>query len=84
MTTKMKLMTATVGAGALLAMGGVTMATSWAAPDPTPPGPVTPTQVTTPETTTLTTAPPAPASPKAEPEIKGPAPLPSEMEGLPG
>jgi hypothetical protein len=85
MNTKLKLMTATAGTGALLAMGGVAMATSAAEPsEPAPPGPVTSTPATTAETTTLTTAPPAPTSPSATPEIEGPAPLPPELEGVPG
>jgi hypothetical protein len=79
-TTKVKLLTATAGAGALLAMGGVTVATSVA--EPATPGPVTPTEITTGETTidqmpaTTTTT---PASLSVEPEIRGPAPLPSEQ-----
>ena len=35
-------------------------------------------------TTTMSTAPTTLATPQAEPQIKGPAPLPIEMQGLPG
>lgn len=82
MSTKIKMLTAAAGAGALLAMGGVTIATS--AADPAPPGPVEPTDATVGETSTLTTPPTTPTTPSAVPEIRGPAPLPSELEGVPG
>lgn len=88
MTTKLKTVTAALGAGALLAMGGVTMATSAAEPEPAPPGPVQPSittsEATVGETSTETTAPPTPTTTFAAPEIEGPAPLPPELEGVPG
>jgi hypothetical protein len=88
-STKLKLMSATAGAGALLAMGGLSVAfseTSSAEPEPAPPGPVATSEVTTGETSeagetvTETTAPPTPTTTIAEPSITGPAPLPSEEE----
>lgn len=73
----MKLMTATAGAGALLAMGGLTIATSVAEPEPAPPGPVTPTEITTGETSVDQTVPATtPTTVSVAPEIVGPAPLP--------
>ncbi|OFJ50684.1 hypothetical protein [Mycolicibacterium grossiae] len=84
-TTKVKLLAATAGAGAVLAMGGVTMATSAAEPaDPAPPGPVVTSEATTGETSTESAAPTTPTTSSAAPEITGPAPLPPEEEGLPG
>jgi hypothetical protein len=79
MSSKLKLMTATAGAGALLAMGGLTVATS--AAEPAPPGPVEPTEVTTGETTTETVAPTTPTTSSVAPEIQGPATLPPEQQG---
>ena len=80
-TTKVKLVTATAGAGALLAMGGLTIATSAAEPETPTPGPVVPGEITTGETPTeQTVAPPPPTTSSVAPEIEGPAPLPSEQE----
>jgi hypothetical protein len=88
-TTKLKLMTATAGAGAVLAMGALSVAfseTSSAEPEPVPPGPVVTSEVTTGETAPAgetsieTTAPPTPTTTIAEPSVTGPAPLPSEQE----
>jgi hypothetical protein len=77
-TTKVKLVTATAGAGALLAMGGLTIATSVA--EPAPPGPVNPGDITTGETTIDHTVPATTSTTiSVEPEIRGPAPLPSEQ-----
>ena len=78
----LKLMTAAAGAGALLAMGGITVATSSA--DPETPGLIEPVEATTGQTTTETTAPTAPETSIAVPEITGPAPLPEEEQGVPG
>lgn len=83
----LKLMTAAAGAGALLAMGGITVATSSA--EPAEPGPVEQSEITTGETTTeapltTTTAPESPSTESAAPEITGPAELPPEEQGLPG
>ncbi|BBZ29794.1 hypothetical protein MMAD_40890 [Mycolicibacterium madagascariense] len=82
----MRTLAAAVGGGALVAMGGIGVAsTSWAAPEPAPPGPVTVTEeATTGATTVETTAPSEPTTSSAAPEITGPAPLPPEEEGLPG
>jgi hypothetical protein len=80
-TTKMKLVTATAGAGALLAMGGLTVATSVAEPETPTPGPVVPGEITTGETTVDQTVPPTtPTTSSVEPEITGPAALPPEQE----
>lgn len=83
---KLKLLAATAGAGALLAMGGVTVATTVSAEpvEPAPLGPVTTTAVTTGQTSTETTPPPIPETSVATPSIEGPAPLPPELEGVPG
>ena len=79
-TTKVKLVAAAAGAGSLLAMGGLTVATSAAEPDPPTPGPVVPGEISTGETTTIQTDPPTTSTTvSVEPEIKGPAPLPSEQ-----
>jgi hypothetical protein len=80
MSSKLKLFTAAAGTGALLAMGGLTVATSAAEPEPAPPGPVEPTEVTSGETTTETTAPPTPTTTVAVPPIEGPATLPPEQQ----
>jgi len=89
-STRLKLMCAIGGAGAVLAMGGLSVAfseTSSAEPaEPAPPGPVTTTAITTGETTeagetvTETTAPAEPTTTIAEPSITGPATLPPEEE----
>jgi hypothetical protein len=68
--TKAKLLTATIGTGALLTMGGVTVATSAAEePAPAPPGPVLTSEVTTGETSTEGTAPPEPETTVAVPPV---------------
>ena len=79
MNTKVKLLTATIGTGALLTMGGVTIATSAAEePAPVPPGPVSPSittsEVTTGETSTEATAPPVPETSVAEPPVTATTP----------
>ncbi|HEX7824392.1 MAG TPA: hypothetical protein VF477_05800 [Mycobacterium sp.] len=89
-STKLKLMCATAGAGAVVAMGALSVAfseTSSAEPaEPAPPGPVTTSAISTGETTeagetaTETKPPPVPTTTIAEPSITGPAPLPPEEE----
>ena len=84
-STKVKLATAAVGAGAVLGLGALSVVFSeTSSADPAPPGPVSTTPVTTGETVTATTAPATPTTSVAQPSIKGPAPLPPEEEGLPG
>jgi hypothetical protein len=85
-TRTLKVMAASAGAGAVIAMGGLSVAAnSWAEPEPAPPGPVeVSSEATIAQTSTETTAPPTPTEPSASPEITGPAPLPSEEEGVPG
>jgi hypothetical protein len=86
-TKTLKVMAATAGAGAVIAMGGVAVASnSWAEPEttPAPPGPVTTAEVTTGETITEAPLPESSTSLTAEPEITGPASLPPEEEELPG
>jgi hypothetical protein len=86
-TKTLKVMAASAGAGAVIAMGGLAVATnSWAEPEttPAPPGPVTTEAVTTGETITEAPLPVTTESLTAAPEVTGPAPLPPEEEGLPG
>lgn len=77
----LKMMAATIGAGAVIAGGALTMATnSWAEPDVPNPGPV-PTEEATLGETTVDEAPPStPTTTLAVPEIEGPAPLPPEQD----
>ena len=84
-TTQLKLVSAAVGASSVIAMGviGVTFSTVSSAEEPTP-GPVETSEVTTGETITTTTPPSTPETTQATPSIEGPAPLPSEEQGLPG
>jgi hypothetical protein len=78
----LKVMAASAGAGAILVMGGLSVATtSWAEPEPSTPGPVPTEEATTGETTTETTPPTTPTTSSVAPEIEGPAALPSEQEG---
>jgi hypothetical protein len=75
-----KVMAASAGTGAVLAMGGLSVAsTSWAEPEPSTPGPVPTEDATTGETTTVTPA-TTPTTSSVTPEIEGPAALPSEQE----
>jgi hypothetical protein len=75
-STKVKLVTATAGAGAVLAMGALSVAFSeTSSADPAPPGPVSTTPVTTGATVTETTAPSEPSTSIAQPTLTGPAPL---------
>lgn len=75
----MKVMAASVGAGALIAGGALTVATSSSA-EPATPGPVPTVEATTGETTTETVAPETPTTSSAVPEIEGPASLPPEQQ----
>ena len=75
----MKVMAASVGAGALIAGGALTVATTSAA-EPATPGPVPAEEATIGETTTETTAPTTPTTSSAVPEIEGPAELPPEQD----
>jgi hypothetical protein len=74
-STKFKLASATAGAGAILAMGAlsVTFSESSSA-DPPPPGPVAPSEVTTGETTTTTTPPTVPETSFATPPVTATTP----------
>jgi hypothetical protein len=76
----LKLMAASIGAGALVAGGALTVATSSSA-EPSTPGPVPTEEATIGETTTETTPPETPTTSSAVPEIEGPAALPPEQEG---
>ncbi|MEO3761320.1 hypothetical protein ABGB19_23950 [Mycobacterium sp. B14F4] len=72
---QIKLFSATVGAGALLGMGGIAVAVGTSSAqdvEPLPPGPVTTSEMTTGETSTETVAPEAPESPVATPPITTP------------
>jgi hypothetical protein len=65
----------------VLAMGGLSVAsTSWAEPEPSTPGPVPTEEATTGETTTVTTPATTPTTSSVPLEIEGPAALPSEQE----
>jgi len=75
----MKVVAASVGAGALIAGGALTVATSSSA-EPSTPGPVPTEEATIGETTTETVAPETPTTSSAVPEIEGPASLPPEQE----
>ena len=84
-SNQMKVVAASIGAGALIASGTVVVATTSSA-DPAVPGPVPTEDATLGETTTettLTESTPAetPTTTVAVPPIKGPAALPSEQDG---
>jgi hypothetical protein len=85
-TTKVKLISATAGVTGVLAMGAVSVAFSGTTvAEPSSPGPVPTPSATIGETSTeATPAPSVPTTSLAVPPIEGPAPLPSEEEGLPG
>ncbi|MGV0853376.1 hypothetical protein [Mycolicibacterium phlei] len=71
-STRFKLLTASLGAGALLAMGAISVTTTTAAQDddnPVTPGPVTTSEITTGETITETVAPEAPETTAVVPPI---------------
>jgi hypothetical protein len=74
-STKLKMMTATVGAGALLAVGVLSVAFSEStSADPAVPGPVVPGEATIGETTTTTTVPTEPETPSATPPVTATTP----------
>ena len=73
-STKLKLVSATVGVTAAFAMGALGVAFST----------VSSAGATTGETITTTTPPSTPETTEATPSIEGPAPLPTEEQGLPG
>ncbi|RWA22375.1 hypothetical protein MELE44368_13260 [Mycolicibacterium elephantis DSM 44368] len=80
--TRVKMLAATVGAGAVLVMAGITAVTgtSLAQEDdaPRPPGPVTTSEITTGETITETVLPEAPETSAATPPITTtPTPIPT-------
>ena len=69
-SSKAKLMCATAGAGAVLAMGALSVAFSeTSSAEPAPPGPVAPSEATMGETATTTTAPTKPETPVATPPV---------------
>jgi hypothetical protein len=82
---RVKAVSAIIGAGAATVLVGLGIAFSSvsAAEEPTP-GPVPTPEASTGETATTTTPPSTPDTSVAKPSIEGPAPLPSEEEGLPG
>ena len=84
-TGQFKVVSAAGGASAAIAMVGIGIAFSSvsAAEEPTP-GPVATSEATTGETITTTTPPSTPETTIATPSIEGPAPLPTEEQGLPG
>jgi hypothetical protein len=77
-----KMLAAILGGSAVVTLGALSVgmvegqtAPAWASGTP---------QMTLGATSTDTTAPAAPAVAEASPSIKGPAPLPTEEQGLPG
>ncbi|BDX30531.1 hypothetical protein TUM20985_10780 [Mycobacterium antarcticum] len=70
---------AAIAGGAMVTVGIVVTTIAQAAP-----GAAADSEMLTGTTSTVTTAPSTPPIPLAEPSIKGPAPLPVEMQGLPG
>jgi hypothetical protein len=84
-SNRVKVVAASIGAGALIASGTVVVATTSSA-DPAVPGPVPTEDATLGETTTETTLtettpPETPTTTVAVPPIKGPATLPPEQDG---
>ncbi|MDP9165078.1 MAG: hypothetical protein M3O32_03295 [Actinomycetota bacterium] len=77
-----KTFAAMIGASAVVALGALSAGVVEGQPDPASAA-GTP-QMTLGATSTETTPPTAPAVGDAAPSIKGPAPLPSEEQGLPG
>ena len=70
---------AAIAGGAMVTLGIVGATIVQAAP-----GAIADSEMSTGTTSTVTTAPGTPPIPMAEPSIKGPAPLPTEEQGLPG
>ena len=75
-SNQVKLVSATIGASAVIAMGAFAVALSYTSaaepPPPPPPGPVTTSEVTTGESITETVAPEAPETTAATPPITTP------------
>lgn len=71
----LKLVSATLGVGSVVALGAVGLA---AVPQPAAVPALTSSHMNVGQTSTLTTPPNAPVVSKAQPSIKGPAPLPTE------
>ena len=84
-TKQVKVVSAGIGAGATIAMGvlGLTFSSVSSAQEPTPAEP-TVTPATTGQTITTTIPPTEEPTSEATPSVTGPAPLPSEEQGLPG
>lgn len=86
MTTRskrnVKCLSAVIGGSAVMALGALSMALGHEQAGP--PADVAGSKMTVGETSTETTAPAAPVVSMAVPAIKGPAPLPSEDQGVPG
>jgi hypothetical protein len=83
----LRIVSAGFGVTAAVAMGimGAAFSTvSSAEPGQAPSGPVPTSEATTGQTVTTTTPPPEPSVSEAKPSVTGPAPLPSEEQGLPG
>lgn len=84
-STKFKLVSAGIGASAAIAMTALGVAFSTvSSAEPGEPSPPSTTPVTTGETITTTTPPTEPPTSVAVPSVTGPAPLPSEEQGVPG
>jgi hypothetical protein len=79
--TKKTTLFSVIGASALVALGAVGGAVVTASAGTSD---VASSTMSTGITVTATPAPTAPAVPQAVPQIKGPAPLPVEEQGLPG
>lgn len=86
MTTRskrnVKCLSAVIGGSAVMALGAFSMALGHEQAGP--PADVAGSKMTVGETSTETTAPGVPVISMAVPAIKGPAPLPSEDQGVPG
>ena len=82
-----KLISAAIGATAVVAMGALPVVfstVSAAAAGDVPSGTVPTSHATIGQTVTPSTPPPAPLVSQAKPTLTGPAPLPLEEQGLPG
>jgi hypothetical protein len=86
MTTRskrnVKCLSAVIGGSAVIALGALSMALGHEQAGP--PADVAGSKMTVGQTSTETTAPGVPVISMAVPAIKGPAPLPSEDQGVPG
>lgn len=72
---------AVIGGSAIIAAGAAGVGIAQGSPSSDL---ITAGEMTTGQTVTATTAPTAAPIPQAVPDIKGPAPLPAEEQGLPG